>query len=157
MGFFRFLTSSDDIVSQESKMKTANESLNALLDSVIDSITPPNLSETNLNSLILLIGSNMLVNALDLIDNKEGKLMESTWYECGTEQTMKAVVRLNLPNDRTIYQVSGSSMPYTVTIPPDASHNSAIKYYCPCPAFSFSVLASDTNVIVQFNFRSSPH
>lgn len=56
-------------------MKTAHESLNALLDSVIDSITPPNLSETNLNSLILLIGSNMLVNALDLIDNKEGKLI----------------------------------------------------------------------------------
>ncbi|GAA5989704.1 hypothetical protein JCM11641_002177 [Rhodosporidiobolus odoratus] len=87
------------------------------------SLSPP-LSDSALHSLALLLGPNLLLDALDLIDRDQ-------------------LSRLTPPSATALYQVSSSShSSYTVYPHAHLSSNAAVGgAYCPCPAFSRAMFA----------------
>ncbi|GAA5902114.1 hypothetical protein JCM5296_006607 [Sporobolomyces johnsonii] len=100
----------------------AADSLAQLLNGQLASLSSP-LSDSDFRALALIVGSSMLLDALDLIDKDE-------------------VARISPPNGRPIYQVTGSSQAYTV-------HPELVGGYCPCPAFSHRVMAKENQVICK--------
>ncbi|GAA5988287.1 hypothetical protein JCM10908_002150 [Rhodotorula pacifica] len=94
-----------------------------LLNGQLAALSAP-LSDDSLHALALIVGPAMLLEALDLLDKDQ-------------------VARIIPPNGCPLYQVASSSggQPYTVF--PDAPRGVG---YCPCPAFSFGVLAKGNQV-----------
>ncbi|GAA5883659.1 hypothetical protein JCM3774_003081 [Rhodotorula dairenensis] len=94
-----------------------------LLNGLVAALTAP-LADDSLHALALVVGPAMLLEALHLLDKDQ-------------------VARIVPPNGRPLYQVASSSgaQPYTVfpEVPPGTG-------YCPCPAYSFGVLAKGNQV-----------
>ncbi|CEQ41335.1 SPOSA6832_03027, partial [Sporobolomyces salmonicolor] len=98
----------------------AASSLAQLLNGQLASLSSP-LSDGDFRALALIVGSSMLLEALDLIDKDE-------------------VARISPPNGRPLYRVAGSSQSYTV-------HPELVGGYCPCPAFLYGVVATEHQAI----------
>ncbi|SGZ27097.1 BQ5605_C025g10053 [Microbotryum silenes-dioicae] len=110
-----------------------NVALSTLIASHLASIDST-LTDDHLIVLAHLVGStNLIVDALHLIDTQ-------------------GVARLNLPNRQSLYQVSGSTKAYTVHTTPSAASIGRLGF-CPCPAFAYSVLKTQQNVLAS----QAPH
>ncbi|KDE03903.1 hypothetical protein MVLG_05657 [Microbotryum lychnidis-dioicae p1A1 Lamole] len=106
-----------------------NVALSTLIASHLASIDST-LTDDHLIVLAHLVGStNLIVDALHLIDTQ-------------------GVARLNLPNRQSLYQVSGSTKAYTVHTTPSAASIGRLGF-CPCPAFAYSVLKTQQNVLCK--------
>ncbi|KWU42333.1 hypothetical protein RHOSPDRAFT_36131 [Rhodotorula sp. JG-1b] len=101
----------------------AAQSSSQLLNGQLAALDAP-LSDDSLHALALLVGPAMLLEALDLVDKDQ-------------------VARIVPPNGRPLYRVASSSgsQPYTVF-----PHFPSGTGYCPCPAYSFGVLAKGNQV-----------
>lgn len=130
----------------------AAHSSSQLLNGQLAALAAP-LSDDSLHALALVVGPAMLLEALDLIDQDQGTTdsplaaVGFCWGEsCYLGMlSLNSVARIMPPNGRPLYQVASSSggQPYTVF-----PHVPAGTGYCPCPAYSFGVLAKGNQVTV---------
>lgn len=132
----------------------AAQSSSQLLNGQLAALVAP-LSDDSLHALALLVGPAMLLEALDLIDKDQGTRCSCLALPClrsapkslGMLRLVlpKKVARIMPPNGRPLYQVASSSggPPYTVF-----PHVPAGTGYCPCPAYSFGVLAKGNQITV---------
>jgi len=100
-----------------------------ILDQVINSVVPGPITENLLQKLQLFFPDSLLLAALDLIDR-----------ECVTKFTS--------PVGRKHIQVTGSTSRYSVFLDliPGSPYS---RFWCNCPAFSFSVLLSETHFMCK--------
>ncbi|POY71010.1 hypothetical protein BMF94_5935 [Rhodotorula taiwanensis] len=101
----------------------AARSTEQLLHGQLAALSAP-LSDDSLRALALIVGPAMLLEALDLIDKD-------------------SVARILPPNGRPIYQVASSSGGQPYTVYPNVPKGGG---FCPCPAFSYGVLAQGNQV-----------
>lgn len=132
-----------------------------LLNGLVAALAAP-LADDQLHALALVVGPAMLLEALDLLDKDQGTGLQTRYCppprarvrararaERGRSHprlTMITVARIMPPNGRPLYQVASSSggQPYTVF--PEVPAGTG---YCPCPAYSFGVLAHGNQVTVR--------
>ena len=136
----------------------AAHSSSQLLNGQLAALEAP-LSDDSLHALALVVGPAMLLEALDLIDQDQGTTdsplaaVGFCWGEsCYLGMlSLNSVARIMPPNGRPLYQVASSSggQPYTVF-----PHVPAGTGYCPCPAYSFGVLAKGNQVTVTTHLLS---
>ena len=99
--------------------------------------------------LQIIFPENLIIAALDLIDRGSGKLplyIFHGWevFNC----TFFSVIRRITPWGHTEYQVLGSTATYTILLDLDAAPR--VPYSCTCPSFIYSVLLSETHIMVCF-------
>ncbi|GAA6002884.1 uncharacterized protein JCM10292_001355 [Rhodotorula paludigena] len=103
----------------------ATAALESLVHGQLAHLSVP-LSDDHLRSLALVVGPTMLVDALDLVDKDQ-------------------VARITPPSGRPIYQVASSSGGPPYTLFPNLDGGG----HCPCPAFSYGVVAQGNQVICK--------
>ncbi|KAI0930152.1 hypothetical protein AcW1_008910 [Taiwanofungus camphoratus] len=95
---------------------------------VITSVQHDNINES-LEKLRLFLPDTLLVAALDLVDRD-------------------SVLKYVTPWGRVQYEVLGSTASYTVF--PDLFYpGSSVHFYCTCPAFAYSVLSSESQLMCK--------
>ncbi|KAI0930153.1 hypothetical protein AcW1_008910 [Taiwanofungus camphoratus] len=100
---------------------------------VITSVQHDNINES-LEKLRLFLPDTLLVAALDLVDRD-------------------SVLKYVTPWGRVQYEVLGSTASYTVF--PDLFYpGSSVHFYCTCPAFAYSVLSSESQLMVGTFFSA---
>ncbi|GAA6006054.1 hypothetical protein JCM10207_007327 [Rhodosporidiobolus poonsookiae] len=110
-------------------MSAQAHSAQVLQSLLVDAQLSPPIRDSAFSSLSLLVGPQMLLDALDLIDRDK-------------------VVRRRLPNGRCIYQVA-SSTSGTYTVQPSLGVEGSVGGYCPCAAFSHGVVASGDSTLCK--------
>ncbi|OJT06964.1 Zinc finger SWIM domain-containing protein 7 [Trametes pubescens] len=111
-----------------SNSKDSNSGIAALLEEVIQRMTAETLDDS-LEKLRFFFPETLLLGALDLIDRD-------------------SVIVYNTPWGRPQYEVLGSTATYAVFpgLPSGGGHTLA---YCTCPAYAYSVLLSETQLMVR--------
>ncbi|KAI0295841.1 hypothetical protein B0F90DRAFT_1132845 [Multifurca ochricompacta] len=104
-------------------MSTIN--IYSVIRSILDSIEPGNFSDETIEKLGVLFSEQLLLAALDLIDR-----------DC--------VIKYILPWGSSHFGVLGLTGPYSVF--PNLHHSCPIPFFCTCPAFSYAVLISQSQL-----------
>ncbi|KAL1942031.1 hypothetical protein VTO73DRAFT_6561 [Trametes versicolor] len=111
-----------------SNSKVSNSGVAALLEKVMQELTADTLDDT-LEKLRFFFPETLLLGALDLIDRD-------------------SVIVYNTPWGRSQYEILGSTATYAVFpgLPSGGGHTLA---YCTCPAYAYSVLLSETQLMCK--------
>nr|VWO99929.1 Uncharacterized protein [Ganoderma boninense] len=104
----------------------APSELTALLGHVLRNLTPD--THESLEKLRFFFPESLLLGALDLIDRDSVILYKTPW-------------------GRPQYEVLGSTATYAVF--PGLSSATATTAYCTCPAYAYSVLLSETQIMCK--------
>ncbi|KAH8827566.1 hypothetical protein DL96DRAFT_1101935 [Flagelloscypha sp. PMI_526] len=105
------------------------------LDSIISSIENP-LTDTILSQLSVLLPTNMITAAFDLLD-RDQVTVETTRH------------------GQKLYTVMGSTSVSFVTL--DLPDSSAVPVYCTCPAFAFTVLLTESHIMCKHVLAARLH
>ncbi|KAN0106969.1 hypothetical protein V8E52_010637 [Russula decolorans] len=96
-----------------------------VLQGILETIEPGNFSDEAVEKLGTLFSEQLLLAALDLIDR-----------DC--------VIKYVSPWGRSHFSVLGMTGPYTVF--PNLHQSCSIPFFCTCPAFSYAVLISHSQI-----------
>ncbi|KAF9501952.1 hypothetical protein BDN71DRAFT_503204 [Pleurotus eryngii] len=95
-----------------------------ILDTTLASIKPGEpIHDDTLHQLRVLFPDSLVLAAFDIVDRKN-------------------VMKYTTPWGRVFYQVIGSTATYSVQ--PDLGHSPNVRFYCTCPAFSYTVLLAES-------------
>jgi len=97
----------------------------SILQAVLDTVHPENLSDEAIEKLGVLFSEQLLLAALDLIDR-----------DC--------VIEYASPWGRSHFSVLGMTGSYAVF--PSLHQSCPIPFFCTCPAFSYAVLISQSQI-----------
>lgn len=100
----------------------------------------PSVPEDLLRKLQFFFPDSLILAALDLIDRDCG--MQQTAILWFSERNAVSVILYTSPMGRTHLQVTGSTSRYSVRFLEEGT-------WCDCPAFTFSVLLSQTHYMVK--------
>lgn len=102
-----------------------------------------------LDRLRFFLPDNLILAALDLIDRDSGEpflgFVGSPFY---VVRAGIPVIKYITPWGRSQYEVLGSTANYTVFIELPAVGSGSLEY-CTCPAFAYSVLKSESQLMVS--------
>lgn len=102
-----------------------------------------------LERLRFLFSENLVLAALDLVDRESGRPLITRSRAKPTGDRLKPIViKYNTPWGHTQYQVLGSTSTYAVFLGVPKTKRKTADY-CTCPAFTFSVLLSDSELMVS--------